>query len=251
MTTQAQLRRGDTGATDAFTGAEAELTVVTDDWSLRVHDGITPGGHPVGGGGGSGNPTTTAILTWDQYNPFEQTPIYTDGGALGQYLTWQKLEHGNNNEDAYVTVAEHVAGSFTVTPPLDTGVVYTLTLTAICYFSSPLPSGMLAYGTYLSRSGGDFDIVNNYTVHTRMSTNTSGEDNASIGNSIGFLSLAQTQLMWTDTYTLVAGSGATTWSPGLSLYSYADPKEIPNIQMIVKLQRLNEGPVVLRGGGVS
>jgi hypothetical protein len=49
MAKQVQLRRGNTTATSAFTGAEGELTVNTDNFTLRVHDGATPGGRLVGG----------------------------------------------------------------------------------------------------------------------------------------------------------------------------------------------------------
>lgn len=32
---------------DQYTGAHRQLTVDTDNWDLRIHDGVTPGGHPV------------------------------------------------------------------------------------------------------------------------------------------------------------------------------------------------------------
>lgn len=32
---------------DAYVGAERQLTVDTDNWDLRLHDGVTPGGHPI------------------------------------------------------------------------------------------------------------------------------------------------------------------------------------------------------------
>jgi hypothetical protein len=45
--TQVQLARGTSAQTLAYTGPAGEVTVDTDDWSLRVHDGVTPGGHPL------------------------------------------------------------------------------------------------------------------------------------------------------------------------------------------------------------
>jgi hypothetical protein len=45
MTTQLQFRRGNTTQTSTFTGAMAEVTVNTDNYTLVVHDGSTPGGH--------------------------------------------------------------------------------------------------------------------------------------------------------------------------------------------------------------
>ena len=47
MPTQIQWRRGNTAQTAAFTGALAEITVDTDTYAVVVHDGVTPGGHPV------------------------------------------------------------------------------------------------------------------------------------------------------------------------------------------------------------
>lgn len=47
MATQLQLRRGNTTASQAFTGAIGEVTVNTQTNELTVHDGITTGGHKI------------------------------------------------------------------------------------------------------------------------------------------------------------------------------------------------------------
>ena len=47
MATQIQLRRGNTSATGAFTGAIAEVTIDTDKKTIVVHDGTTAGGIPL------------------------------------------------------------------------------------------------------------------------------------------------------------------------------------------------------------
>ncbi len=47
MADQLQLRGGSEQEHDTFTGAAKEITVNTDDYSLRVHDGTTAGGHVV------------------------------------------------------------------------------------------------------------------------------------------------------------------------------------------------------------
>lgn len=47
MTKEVKLRRGTTAQHAAFTGAVGEVTVDTDKNTLVVHDGVTPGGHPV------------------------------------------------------------------------------------------------------------------------------------------------------------------------------------------------------------
>ena len=44
MSTQVQYRRGTATQNNAFIGALAEITVDTTNWTLRVHDGSTPGG---------------------------------------------------------------------------------------------------------------------------------------------------------------------------------------------------------------
>ena len=48
MATVLKLRGGTTAEHNVFTGSAREVTVNTDDNSLRVHDGVTPGGNPVG-----------------------------------------------------------------------------------------------------------------------------------------------------------------------------------------------------------
>jgi len=47
MSEQVQLRRGTAAQTATFTGAQGEVTVITDNYTLTVHDGITAGGHEV------------------------------------------------------------------------------------------------------------------------------------------------------------------------------------------------------------
>lgn len=44
MAARVRLRRGTSTQHQAFTGAAAEVTVDTTNWSLRVHDGTTAGG---------------------------------------------------------------------------------------------------------------------------------------------------------------------------------------------------------------
>ncbi len=45
MAARVKLRRGTSVQHQNFTGAEAEITVDTTNWSVRVHDGSTAGGH--------------------------------------------------------------------------------------------------------------------------------------------------------------------------------------------------------------
>ena len=50
-----QFVRGNTARNNAFTGREGELTVDTTTWTLRVHDGVTPGGNALGTSNFSGD----------------------------------------------------------------------------------------------------------------------------------------------------------------------------------------------------
>ena len=61
MSTQVQIRRGNTSQTASFTGSVAELTVDTDKRVVVVHDGTTAGGNPLIKANGS--ITTGQILT--------------------------------------------------------------------------------------------------------------------------------------------------------------------------------------------
>lgn len=47
MAGQLQLRSGSTTQHATFTGAEGEVTYNTDNRNIRIHDGVTVGGHPV------------------------------------------------------------------------------------------------------------------------------------------------------------------------------------------------------------
>ena len=77
MADQLQLRgAGETGS-DAFTGAERELTVDVTNWNLRVHDGVTPGGHVI-------NPSET--LT--SINSLPDVDTSTASPTNGQSLVW-------------------------------------------------------------------------------------------------------------------------------------------------------------------
>jgi hypothetical protein len=49
MSKQVQFRRGTYVESEAFTGAEGEITVDTDNNTLRVHNGVAQGGFPVTG----------------------------------------------------------------------------------------------------------------------------------------------------------------------------------------------------------
>jgi hypothetical protein len=64
--TQVQRARGTSAQNLGYTGPAGELTVNTDDWSLRIHDGATPGGwplRPIGTNYSYQQPSSGATLT--------------------------------------------------------------------------------------------------------------------------------------------------------------------------------------------
>ena len=63
MTKQVQLRRGSDTEHNAFTGALGELTYVSDDKTLRIHDASTAGGIKViTEGTGTTNVSTNTVI---------------------------------------------------------------------------------------------------------------------------------------------------------------------------------------------
>ena len=73
MATQVQFRRGTTSQNNAFTGAQGELTIDTDVYALRIHDGTTAGGKIV--------PTLTATQTFT--NKTIGSSSVWNGNAIG------------------------------------------------------------------------------------------------------------------------------------------------------------------------
>ena len=66
MADQLQIRGGDTASNSTFTGAQRELSIDTSKNQLIVHDGATPGGHPI---------------------PTASSPVFTGDAELGGDLT--------------------------------------------------------------------------------------------------------------------------------------------------------------------
>ena len=63
MSTTVQFRRGTAQQNQAFRGAAGEITIDMDTYQLRIHDGVTYGGHVISGGGGGagGGGSVTSI----------------------------------------------------------------------------------------------------------------------------------------------------------------------------------------------
>lgn len=129
---QVQLRRGIESENDAFVGKVGEVTVNTSDWTLRVHDESTPGGHEVGGGGGGWSPTAPNKMLYSTDVGVTEEADVTEAGralnggadaaaqraTLGIFVppgVWSGLILSNNTSDATndLDVAAGFAGDST------------------------------------------------------------------------------------------------------------------------------------------
>lgn len=98
MSTQVQYRRGTGAQNDAFTGALAEITVDTTDWTLRVHDGVTAGGTALVSTAGTQTLTNKTL-----------TAVTLSGTATGT---------ANINITGFVTATGNVTGGNLITAGL-------------------------------------------------------------------------------------------------------------------------------------
>ena len=129
MSTQVQIRRGNTAQTAAFTGSIAELTVDTDKRVVVVHDGTTAGGNPLikanasittgqiltsngshllalsntGTAGTYGNASYIPVVTTDAYgrvSSVTNTAIAISSGVVTGVMTFAQ---GGANATSYTT----------------------------------------------------------------------------------------------------------------------------------------------------
>jgi hypothetical protein len=113
MSTQLQLRKGNTAQTQIFTGAVAEVTVDTDQDTLVVHDGTTVGGHYVI----SKQQFTQNVAAINSFAQGAYNKANTGGTFTGNVIVSQNL---NVLGDLTVTgnVTTENVYSFTVVDPL-------------------------------------------------------------------------------------------------------------------------------------
>lgn len=90
MTTELRLRRGNTAQTNAFTGAEGEITVNTQTKGIHVHDGVTPGGTPISGAAG------LAAHLADTANPHSVTKAQVGLGSVDNVASATLLARANH-----------------------------------------------------------------------------------------------------------------------------------------------------------
>lgn len=108
MSRQIQIRRGTAAQHETFTGADGEVTVDTTNYTLRVHDGTTPGGHTIGGG--------TSLPENIDYVTEWQTPT-----AENNYTWYRKYNSGWVEQGGTVEIGnlnDGAAGGGNVSLPL-------------------------------------------------------------------------------------------------------------------------------------
>ena len=84
---QILLKRGTTAKNLAYTGPAGEVTIDTDLDTLRIHDGVTPGGNVVGGGGGVSSAVTNAINANVAAANVQITSLWANAAAQATSIT--------------------------------------------------------------------------------------------------------------------------------------------------------------------
>lgn len=107
MSTVLKLRGGSTAEHDAFTGSAREVTVNTDDNSLRVHDGVTPGGNPVGS-------ATSQWLTNSLTPLFVNTTTFTlSGNRTSEFHQGRRVQFQTSAGNVYGTIVSSAYSTLT------------------------------------------------------------------------------------------------------------------------------------------
>ena len=119
--TQVQHARGTSAQTLAYTGPAGEVTVNTDDWSLRVHDGATPGGRPlraVGANYDYQQPASGATLTASAHLAAYVVDPLAPLGALTIVMP-----SAPNDGDEFLVVATQPIALLTISPAAGQSIV--------------------------------------------------------------------------------------------------------------------------------
>jgi hypothetical protein len=157
MSTQVQYRRGTATENNAFTGALAEITVDTTNWSLRVHNGATAGG--------AGNIATVA---------------YVDAQLAA--LSANSITDGTSNVKVYnnANIAVSVAGTANVVIFKSTGANVTGTLDV----SGNITGGNLVTAGLISAtgnvSGGNLNVTGNIVDSGALTIITGASGNVNL-----------------------------------------------------------------------
>ena len=77
------FRRGTAAENDAYTGKEGEVTLDLDNKTLRIHDGVTQGGHTISAGSDFGDGLGGESLTGEEYEALVYLNLTSGGGMNG------------------------------------------------------------------------------------------------------------------------------------------------------------------------
>ena len=195
MSTQVQIRRGNTAQTAIFTGAVAELTVDTDKEVVVVHDGVTAGGYPL---------ARESALTSNQV--FSQASFNTANGAFaaansaGSYANSAFLIANsaaaysntvNNTQNTSITAAftaANSAGSYAnsafATANNEAGVNLTQNTSITASFTAANSAGVYANGAFAAANTADNKATSAGVYANGAFTRANNSLNANTGGQI-------------------------------------------------------------------
>ena len=133
MAVQIQYRRGSTAQNDAFTGALGEITVDTTTSGLRVHNGVTPGGKIIDGGGvqnGTSDVTIPATngnvevtVAGNRVADFFGSGLQVLGNTAQAHIWAGNIGAWLDNANNLTTLGKLVWGEDTANAPVQFGVI--------------------------------------------------------------------------------------------------------------------------------
>ncbi len=178
MPTVLQFRRGTTAQNNSFTGSDGELSLDTDLYTIRVHDGITAGGFEI-----TQNTATQTLTNKTLTSPTITgvSPTVTLTGAVTGSGTLTDLGSVSiattNTADPTITLAGDLSGSATLTNLGSATLTATIVANSVAlgtdttgnYVATGAVSGVGLSGSS-SSEGGTFTVTSNATSANTAST---------------------------------------------------------------------------------
>ena len=240
-TTQVQFRRGTTAQNNSFTGADGEVTVDTTVHSLRVHDGLTPGGYemptldPSGSLSISGNVTAayflgngaclSGISSSAIFSGLSNVRVTASGGNIaanvgatsnvlviastGLFITGLVSSTGNVTANGDISAVGNISGNYV----LGNGALLTGVITSVANINNGNSNVRIdsSGGNILANVGGTANIL---TISTAgLSTNgiLSANNNIIVNSFTGAAEGGQLILAWKGISNLT-GQSNSTWN---------------------------------------
>jgi len=134
MATTLQLRRGTAAEAAAFTGAQGELFIDTENNTAYLHDGTTAGGHAVGGSSSSSSVSSISTVTPD-VNEVALSGIPDINPESGTWTASPAVS--SNPENGAITIT--AGGYMSTTVTLTAGITYTISIEPEpFYYATPI-----------------------------------------------------------------------------------------------------------------